>query len=115
MLTRRLYLLQMPHVHLVSSFRYPSMPGLDLKDVAKFLMNAPLIARDKAPFFWTYLDRPADGTTLMTWQPLGRLSTNFATDGFVWAPPEQIYKHDLGNGLVRTHSFAFCYGDIKNS
>lgn len=105
----------MPHVHLVSSFRYPSMPGLDLKDVAKFLMNAPLIARDKAPFFWTYLDRPADGTTLMTWQPLGRLSTNFATDGFVWAPPEQIYKHDLGNGLVRTHSFAFCYGDIKNS
>ncbi|RFU72972.1 swi snf and rsc complex subunit ssr4 [Trichoderma arundinaceum] len=59
-----------------------------------------LIARDQAPFFWTYLDKPADGTILLTWQPLSRLGTNFATDGFVWAPPEQIYKHDLGNGLM---------------
>lgn len=90
----------MPHVHLVSSFRYPAMAGLDLKDVAKFLINAPMIARDKAPFFWTYLDKPADSTVLLTWQPIARLGTNFATDGFVWAPPEQIYKHDLGNGLV---------------
>lgn len=92
----------MPHVHLVSSYRYPTMPRMDMNEVAKWLMTAPQIARDRAPFFWTYLDKPADGTILLTWQPLQRLGTNFATDGFVWAPPEQVYKHDLGNGLVRT-------------
>lgn len=76
------------------------MPRLDLNEVAKWLMSAPQVARDRAPFFWTYLDKPADGTILLTWQPLQRLSTNFATDGFVWAPPEQVYKQDLGNGLI---------------
>ncbi|KHN95305.1 uncharacterized protein MAM_06809 [Metarhizium album ARSEF 1941] len=90
----------MPHVHLVSSYRYPTMPRIDMNEVAKWLMTAPQIARDRAPFFWTYLDKPADGTILLTWQPLQRLGTNFATDGFVWAPPEQVYKHDLGNGLI---------------
>ncbi|KAF5006020.1 hypothetical protein FDECE_7570 [Fusarium decemcellulare] len=90
----------MPHVHLISSFRYPVMPRLDLNEVAKWLMSAPQVARDRAPFFWTYLDKPTDGTILLTWQPLQRLNTNFATDGFVWAPPEQVYKHDLGNGLM---------------
>ncbi|XP_044724855.1 SWI/SNF and RSC complex subunit Ssr4 [Hirsutella rhossiliensis] len=90
----------MSHVHLISSFRYPTMPRLDLSEVAKWLMSAPQVARDRAPFFWTYLDKPADGTILLTWQPLQRLGTNFATDGFVWAPPEQVYKQDLGNGLM---------------
>ncbi|KAM0564065.1 hypothetical protein ACHAPJ_000273 [Fusarium lateritium] len=90
----------MPHVHLISSFRYPVMPRLDLNEVAKWLMSAPQVARDRAPFFWTYLDKPTDGTILLTWQPLQRLGTNFATDGYVWAPPEQLYKHDLGNGLM---------------
>ena len=79
------------------------MPRLDLNEVAKWLMSAPQVARDRAPFFWTYLDKPADGTMLLTWQPLQRLGTNFATDGYVWAPPEQVYKHDLGNGLVRSN------------
>lgn len=91
----------MPHVHLVSSFRYPQVAHISLNEVAKWLINAPQIARDKAPFCWQFLDKPADGTVLMTWQPLQRLGTNFATDGYVWAPPEQLYKHDMGNGLVR--------------
>lgn len=102
---------QMPHVHLVSSYRYPTMPRIDMNEVAKWLMTAPQIARDRAPFFWTYLDKPADGTILLAWQPLQRLGTNFATDGFVWAPPEQVYKHDLGNGLV--HTTAPTYGQCS--
>lgn len=63
-------------------------------------MEAPHIARDKAPFCWQFLDKPADGTILMTWQPLSRLNIAFASDGYVWMPPENLYKHDLGNGLV---------------
>ncbi|PHH92271.1 hypothetical protein CDD83_8196 [Cordyceps sp. RAO-2017] len=90
----------MSHVHLISSSRYPTMPRVDLNDVTKWLMGAPQVARGGAPFFWTYLDKPNDGTIFLTWQPLQRLGTNFATDGFVWAPPEQVYKQDLGNGLM---------------
>ncbi|KEY68463.1 hypothetical protein S7711_01235 [Stachybotrys chartarum IBT 7711] len=90
----------MPHVHLISSFRYPAMPHPNVNEIAKWLMNAPQVARDRAPFFWTYLDKPADGTIFLTWQPLQRLGTSFATDGFVWAPQEHLYKHDLGNGLM---------------
>ncbi|KAL2212268.1 SWI/SNF and RSC complex subunit Ssr4 [Sarocladium strictum] len=90
----------MPHVHLVSSSRYPAIPRLDPNEVAKWLINAPHIARDKATVFWTYLDKPQDGTVLLTWQPLQRLGVNFATDGYIWAPPEQVFKHDLGNGLI---------------
>lgn len=76
------------------------MPHPNVNEIAKWLMNAPQVARDRAPFFWTYLDKPADGTIFLTWQPLQRLGTSFATDGFVWAPQEHLYKHDLGNGLV---------------
>lgn len=72
-------------------------------EIAKWLMSAPGIARDQAPFFWTYLDKPADGTMYLTWQPLRRMNVTFATDGYIWAPPETIYKHDLHNGLVRDY------------
>ncbi|PKS06495.1 hypothetical protein jhhlp_007243 [Lomentospora prolificans] len=90
----------LPHVHLISTHRYALMPRVDLQDVAKWLMDAPRIAKNQSPFHWTYLDGPVDGTILLTWQPLGRLGTNFASDGFVWASPEQYFKQDLGNGLL---------------
>ncbi|KAI6780184.1 SWI/SNF and RSC complexes subunit-like protein [Emericellopsis cladophorae] len=88
------------HVHLVSSHRFPRVANVNVNEVANWLMNAPSIARDKASFCWQFLERPADGTIIMTWQPLQRLNTAFASDGYIWAPPETLYKHDLGNGLI---------------
>lgn len=76
------------------------MANVSPQDVTKWLMSAPKIARDTAPFFWTYLDAPADGTIMLTWQPLQRMETNFATDGYIWAAPETYYQQDVGNGLV---------------
>ena len=76
------------------------MPRVDLGDVTKWLLDAPRIAKNQNPFFWTYLDRPADGTIMLTWQPLQRLGTQFASDGLVWAPPEQLHRQDVGNGFV---------------
>ncbi|ROW11548.1 hypothetical protein VMCG_01557 [Cytospora schulzeri] len=89
-----------PHLHLISTFRYAAMANVSPQDVTKWLMSAPKIARDTAPFFWTYLDAPADGTIMLTWQPLQRMETNFATDGYIWAAPETYYQQDVGNGLV---------------
>jgi hypothetical protein len=68
--------------------------------VTKWLLSAPSIARDKAPFFWTYLDVPKDGSIFLTWQPLQLLGTEFASDGYIWAPGEAVFRQEVGNGLV---------------
>ncbi|KAK0730439.1 hypothetical protein B0H67DRAFT_475534 [Lasiosphaeris hirsuta] len=90
----------LPHVHLLSTYRYALMPRVELGDVTKWLLSAPKIARDTAPFFWTYLDCPQDGSIFLTWQPTARRNVEFASDGYVWAGPEVYYRHDVGNGLI---------------
>ncbi|EFQ26441.1 hypothetical protein CGRA01v4_05588 [Colletotrichum graminicola] len=86
------------HAHLISANHYADQARVDLNQVTKWLMAAPQVAKDKAPFFWTYLDRPRDGQVYLTWQPLKRLGTNFASDGMIWGP-EQYHRQDVGNGL----------------
>ncbi|KAL1883146.1 hypothetical protein VTK73DRAFT_9513 [Phialemonium thermophilum] len=98
----------LPHVHLLSTYRYPSMPRLDLAEVHRWLLGAPKIARDTAPFFWTYLDAPKDNTIYLTWQPLSRRGTEFASDGYIWASGETYYQQDVGNGLVLEIFFQRC-------
>ena len=77
------------------------MPRVDLPEVTKWLLQAPKIARDTAPFYWTYLDCPPDGSIFLTWQPTARRSSEFASDGYVWVGPEVSYQQSAGNGLVR--------------
>lgn len=69
--------------------------------MTKWLLGAPKIARDTAPFFWTYLETPRDGSIFLTWQPLARRGNEFASDGYVWASQETYYRQDMGDGLVR--------------
>ncbi|KAK0656542.1 hypothetical protein B0T16DRAFT_315181 [Cercophora newfieldiana] len=90
----------LPHVHLLSTYRYALMPRVELQDVQKWLMLAPKIARDTAPFFWTYLDCPQDGSIFLTWQPTARRNLDFASDGYVWTSPETYYRNEIGNGLA---------------
>ncbi|KAK0392460.1 hypothetical protein NLU13_1955 [Sarocladium strictum] len=90
----------LPHVHLICTSRYANHQRLDPNEVTKWLLHAPVVAREKAGFAWTFLEPSPHGTVFMTWQPLARLGVNFATDGYIWAPPEQVFKHDLGNGLI---------------
>lgn len=49
---------------------------------------------------WQFLDAPADGTVMLEWQPLSRLGTHAATDGYVWADPEAAYTSQI-RGYVR--------------
>ncbi|PHH50915.1 hypothetical protein CFIMG_004616RA [Ceratocystis fimbriata CBS 114723] len=90
----------LPHLHLISAAKYPMMPRVEVHDVTKMLLDAPRIAKTQSPFFWTYLDRPADGTLLLAWQPTARVGPQFATDGLIWGPPENYFKQDVGNGLT---------------
>lgn len=104
----------LPHVHLLSTFRYTQKPRIEVQEVTQMLMNAPSVARDKAPFFWTYLDKPDNGTTMLTWQPLQLMGTNFASDGYIWPPSEQYFTQDMGNGIILEmwfHKAGYAYGE----
>lgn len=93
-------LLQLPHMHLVSRYRYPVMHMLPTDTVVEYLLSAPKIVRELQPMHWTFLDGPPDGTVMLTWQPLNHLGTNFASDGYVWADVEQAFTFEA-RGYVR--------------
>ncbi|KAI0125790.1 hypothetical protein BJ170DRAFT_447939 [Xylariales sp. AK1849] len=104
----------LPHVHLISTFRYTQKARVEIPEVTQWLMNAPQIARDKAPFFWTYLDRPENGNVMLTWQPLHLMATNFASDGYIWPPAEQYFTQDIGNGIILEmyyHKAGYTFGE----
>ncbi|KAH6666105.1 hypothetical protein B0J14DRAFT_643388 [Halenospora varia] len=91
-----------PHVHLLSTYRFPQLLQLHPDKVAEWLQNAPRIARAEAPFYWTYLDRPADGNILLVWQSPVQ-GTEFPSDGYVWAPGETVFQLDIGGYLLEMY------------
>ncbi|KAI1347568.1 hypothetical protein F5Y01DRAFT_294857 [Xylaria sp. FL0043] len=90
----------LPHVHLLSTYRYTYKAHVQPNEVTNWLMEAPKIARDTAPFFWTYIDKPSNGQIFLTWQPLQLMGTHFASDGIIWPPQEGYYTHEVGNGVI---------------
>lgn len=90
----------LPHVHLIATYRYTYKAHVQPAEVTGWLMQAPKIARDTAPFFWTYIDKPENGQIFLTWQPLQLMGTNCASDGFIWPPQEQYFRHEVGSGVM---------------
>ncbi|OJJ45402.1 hypothetical protein ASPZODRAFT_134051 [Penicilliopsis zonata CBS 506.65] len=84
----------LPHMHLVSRYRYPLMPMLPTETAVEYLLSAPKIVRELQSMHWTFMDGPQDGTVMLTWQPLNHLGTNFASDGYVWADVEQAFTFE---------------------
>ncbi|KAH8602995.1 hypothetical protein B0O99DRAFT_17789 [Bisporella sp. PMI_857] len=89
----------LPHIHLVSTHRYPLLPSLHHEKVAEWLLAAPKIANNSSPFYWTYLDRPQDGTFLLLWQSPS-LGVDLPSDGYVWSPGEMRYQIPVSGGLT---------------
>ncbi|KAL5120926.1 hypothetical protein ACEQ8H_001114 [Pleosporales sp. CAS-2024a] len=81
----------LPHVHLISSYRFPTLPSLQPAEALEYLIKGPQIVRDTSPVAWTYLDSPPpDGSVLLAFQP-PRMGTQLASDGMVWADAETTY------------------------
>jgi hypothetical protein len=102
----------LPHVHLVSSYKFPVIANLQPAQALEYLLNSPKIVNDAAPVAWTYFNAPpADGTVILTWQP-PMLQTRLASDGLVWADPEVQYHADVrGYNLeILVHRSGFRYG-----
>ncbi|EDN10109.1 conserved hypothetical protein [Histoplasma mississippiense (nom. inval.)] len=85
----------LPHMHLVSSYRYPLMNNLSHETAVEYLISAPKVVRELQTMHWMFLDGPPDGTVILVWQPLNHLGTNFASDGYVWADAEQLYSTEI--------------------
>ena len=92
--------LQLPHIHLVSTHRFPLQAHVELSMVVEYLLQAPLIVRERAAMNWMFLDAPEDGTVMLVWQPLNQLGTQSASDGYVWADAEQAFSSEV-RGYVR--------------
>lgn len=82
-------------MHLISKNRYPITNNPALETIVGYLLEAPKIVRDLQPMQWQFLDAPADGTLILTWQPTEQLGTNFASDGYVYGDVEQSFKSDV--------------------
>jgi Fungal domain of unknown function (DUF1750) len=100
-------------MHLVSRYRYPVMNVMPAETVVEYLINAPKVVRELHPMYWTFLDGPPDGTTLLAWQPLNHLGTSFASDGYVWADAEQALTFEA-KGYVCWTGFWRIY-DVTDS
>lgn len=92
---------QLPHVHLISSYRYPTLATLSIEQAVDFLLNAPKIVKDVAPMTWQYFQNPPnDGTVFLEWQPVNQRGNAYASDGYVWADPESSYSYESQRGYV---------------
>ncbi|KAJ5567196.1 hypothetical protein N7535_006502 [Penicillium sp. DV-2018c] len=97
----------LPHMHLVSRHRYPSMHMMPSETAVEYLTSAPRICQTQ-PMHWIFLDGPPDGTVMLTWQPQNHLGNNFASDGYVWADQEQAFSFE-SRGYVCPHpSILYC-------
>jgi hypothetical protein len=91
---------QLPHIHLLSTYRFPHIPAtLHPEKVAEWLLGAPKITRDQAPFYWTYLDRPGDGSIFLVWQSMA-MGAEYPSDGYIWAPAETAVQYDISSGYT---------------
>ncbi|KAK2839152.1 hypothetical protein FQN49_006427, partial [Arthroderma sp. PD_2] len=93
----------LPHMHLVSSYRYPATAAFTHETAVEYLLSAPKVVRELQPMHWMYLDGPPDNTVMLTWQPLNHLGTNFASDGYVWADVEQAYTVEVRGYILEIY------------
>ncbi|PVI00115.1 DUF1750-domain-containing protein [Periconia macrospinosa] len=101
----------LPHVHLISQYRFPTVASLQPPHALDYLLKGPSIVKDAAAVAWTYLPQPpGDGTVLLTWQA-PRLQTLFASDGLVWGDPEVAFDMNIRGYQVQifVHKCGFHY------
>ncbi|KAB2580033.1 hypothetical protein BFW01_g5399 [Lasiodiplodia theobromae] len=91
----------LPHVHLISSFRYPTLAHISVDQAVEFLLQAPKVVKDMAPMAWQYFQNPPnDGTVFLEWQPVNQRSNAYASDGYIWADPESSFTYESQRGYT---------------
>lgn len=102
-----------PHVHLISSQRYPAVAQLNLEQAFGYLAQAPMVVKQVASMSWQYIaPPPPDGTVWLEWLPPDRADP-YASDGYVWADTEGIFRQDYGGYTIeiRIHQVGYKLGE----
>ena len=85
---------------------------MSVENIVDYLLQAPSVTRQTSPMNWTYLNAPADGTVLLVWQA-PQLGPVFASDGYIWADPEQAFSLD-GKGHVSRSAESLAAGSFAD-
>ncbi|KAL8943423.1 MAG: hypothetical protein Q9216_001061 [Gyalolechia sp. 2 TL-2023] len=101
------------HIHLVSSYTFPSSANLQLDTVVDRLLAAPNIVTNVKSMVWMFVETPRDGMSMLVWQPLAKLGIEFASDGYIWADPEQAFSSQAKGYTVEMywHKCGFRIGE----
>ncbi|KAI5841828.1 hypothetical protein DFP73DRAFT_498600 [Morchella snyderi] len=81
------------HLHAVCVMKYPIYQSIQPDHLIDLLLKAPAVVQ-QYPFMWTMIEPPAAGTLMLSWHP-PQMGTGCASDGYVWADPENVHTVDV--------------------
>jgi hypothetical protein len=89
-----------PHVHLLSSHRFPQIASLGLEQAYRYLIDAPSIVKQIAPMSWNYIAAPPDGSVWLEWISLDMTDHPYPSDGYIWGDIEQSYRQEFAGYTI---------------
>ena len=83
----------------MSQYPLPRVSQPSIEFIIENLVKAYRIFNESIAVSWQFLDAPPAEYAALTWQPPA-LHGRFATDGYIWADPEQFSTNEV-QGYVR--------------
>ncbi|ORY77389.1 hypothetical protein BCR37DRAFT_389197 [Protomyces lactucae-debilis] len=92
-----------------ASLQYPTVNQLALEAVVEMLAKGMTFAQT-APFQWSYIDRPPDGSIFLVYMPNNQRPP---PDGFMYMDNEQDYHVNVGGSVIQIleHKYGFLPGE----
>lgn len=93
------------HLHAVCVMKYPIYQSIQPEHLIDLLLKAPTVVQ-QYPFTWTMIEPPPAGTLMLSWHP-PQMGTGCASDGYVWADPENVHTVDVKGYVCSPLFFSF--------
>lgn len=81
------------HLHALCVMKYPLYQSLQPELLVDMLLKAPVVVQ-QYPFAWSMIEPPPPGSLMLSWHPPA-MGTSCASDGYVWADPENVHTVDV--------------------
>lgn len=81
------------HLHALCVIKYPLHQSLQPELLVEMLLKTPTVVQ-QYPFAWSMIEPPPPGSLMLSWHPPA-MGTSCASDGYVWADPENVHTVDV--------------------
>lgn len=81
------------HLHALCVMKYPLYQSLQPELLVDMLLKTPVVVQ-QYPFAWSMIEPPPPGSLMLSWHPPA-MGTSCASDGYVWADPENVHTVDV--------------------